>query len=597
MKLHELILTFCNRTPKKQFLILILGLITLHPVLAQTSTKLYSINASDYYNNTKYDYQLSIQYRMQDANYGNRPTSLKVGLSKITITEVYYEGKRASNYLKKMQLPVTSKVFATVSGSVSVRKGSNSAKFSFVKSTDSDGGLDVYYLSSAERKKLINSLGPDINCDNVTVNMMSPKVSKIGVSVVSTIIDAMKEQQNEEAKIKKETEKREAELKEEEKRKELKRKEEEEEANRIKQKNDEAKLKEKEKEKEEKKKEEKKKVIEREKLALKKEEQIKEQETQKRKKEAERREAAKQAQEAKSRRKAEYDRRIKSQHRKNTAAATSAVAGTASALYYLGGFIYKNYGRTNNSEFSGSNGFLNFDIGFGATILPTYFASEFTSFDGSMYRTTSETERRFPLTTNLNTKLQLGYENERLGGYGFANLEGGIFPALTAFHLNANVGGRLYAGVKNIKIFGEYNTGYRSMNLSDWLLVEEAGEGKTALNYNQFKYGVKFTWYGNSYSASRNHIYLGLIKEKITPTEEEISVETIRTKTEPYQVIKRFTGLTLEWKHDHHGRLYIDLFPNYPMSGIIGGPIEPLDRESSNLFLRIGFLRSIDTFF
>ena len=51
-------------------------------------------------------------------------------------------------------------------------------------------------------------------------------------------------------------------------------------------------------------------------------------------------------------------------------------------------------------------------------------------------------------------------------------------------------------------------------------------------------------------------------------------------------------GYFFEWKRDHTHRLYVELFPNYPITGEIGE-----GSSEGNFFLQIGFSRSIESFF
>lgn len=111
-------------TMKNKTLFLITSFFMTFSTIAQTSVKSFLVNSSDSYNGNKYDYQVTIKYQMSDAGYGNSPTSLKVGFSNFKVTEVYHNGKRASFYLKNINFPISKKLQADLSGTVSVHRGS-----------------------------------------------------------------------------------------------------------------------------------------------------------------------------------------------------------------------------------------------------------------------------------------------------------------------------------------------------------------------------------------------------------------------------------------------------------------------------------------
>ncbi|KGL64236.1 hypothetical protein PHEL85_1288 [Polaribacter sp. Hel1_85] len=134
---------------------------------------------------------------MLDAGYGNSPTSLKVGFSNFQITEVYYNGKKASSYLNNMSFPVSKKLQADLTGSVIVSKGRTSISYSFKKGWVSDGALDTYDLPSSTRNKIFQVFGEDVTCNDIKINMNSATVSKLGVSFIGSIVDEMKKQSRE----------------------------------------------------------------------------------------------------------------------------------------------------------------------------------------------------------------------------------------------------------------------------------------------------------------------------------------------------------------------------------------------------------------
>ena len=71
---------------KTKLLLSILTFFIINSTLAQTSIKKYTVNSSNVYNGSKYDYSVTAKYQMLDAGYGNSPTSLKVGFSNFQIS-------------------------------------------------------------------------------------------------------------------------------------------------------------------------------------------------------------------------------------------------------------------------------------------------------------------------------------------------------------------------------------------------------------------------------------------------------------------------------------------------------------------------------
>ena len=182
---------------KTKFLLLILSFFIFKSTFSQTSIKTYKVSSSDIYNGYKYDYSVIIKYQMSDAGYGNSPTSLKVGFSNFQIKEVYYNGKRASSYLKNLSFPISKKLQADLMGRVSINRGSVSISFSFNETSVSDGGLDFCDLSSSDRSKIFTTFGTDVTCNDIKINMNSANVSNLGVSFIGSIVDEIKKKERE----------------------------------------------------------------------------------------------------------------------------------------------------------------------------------------------------------------------------------------------------------------------------------------------------------------------------------------------------------------------------------------------------------------
>lgn len=301
-------------------------------------------------------------------------------------------------------------------------------------------------------------------------------------------------------------------------------------------------------------------------------------------------------------RKMEYERRKQNQESLNSQIAATSAATTAGVAYLFGGFIYSNYGQVNAENiFTGNNLRANLDIGFTMSYLPLLFASDMFSmgFDGTSSRT-QETTLDYPLYINLNLGGQLGYETAYFGGFGLAAVQAGIHPILSGTNFNYNYGVDLFGGTRNFKIFGDYTFGGRQFNNSRPLDSEESGKGRTNYNFKRLNYGVQFSWYGSPKVSARNHIRIGLIEEKITKLDDGISFsntesqEPIFLQNDEFDALGNINlGYSFEWRHDHHGVLFIEVFPSYTPTGERNGPDDSTITSKGGVFLQVGFLRSL----
>ncbi|MCG1037668.1 hypothetical protein [Polaribacter sargassicola] len=177
-----------------KYLFLIATFFAIYTTTAQTSVKTFSVTSSDSYNGYKYDYKVTIKYQMSDAGYGNSPTALKVGFTNFEVTEVYYNDKRASSYLKNKNFPISKKLQADLNGDVSIKRGTLSISYSFKLGSVSTGALDNYDLTSSDRNKLFKTFSKDVTCNDISIQMNSAKITNLGVSFIGSIIDEMKAQ-------------------------------------------------------------------------------------------------------------------------------------------------------------------------------------------------------------------------------------------------------------------------------------------------------------------------------------------------------------------------------------------------------------------
>ena len=302
-------------------------------------------------------------------------------------------------------------------------------------------------------------------------------------------------------------------------------------------------------------------------------------------------EEARQREEERRRR---YMARKQAQNERNQQLAYSSAAASASFFYLLGGFIYSDYGKSKpNQLYRGSNLFFNMDIGFSLSTHPLYFASEKENYN---YEITESTDSKNTITADLNLGLMVGYETDYIGGYALGEVTGGISPIFDSFLLSYGYGARIYGGFKNLKLFGEYQLGNRNISTSNVLDSQEYGRGKTDYSFANVKTGIKISWYGSPTAPGRNHIYLGLIEEKITRSLGRIQNIPIE-ESHFFKNAATYRGYLLEWRHDHHGILTITVFPKYPLTGITGGGSSDVENDDGGLYFQVGFYRSLTAFF
>lgn len=342
----------------------------------------------------------------------------------------------------------------------------------------------------------------------------------------------------------------------------------------------------------------------------------------------------KQKEEAEKRRvarKQAYDKRVEAQNKRNLATASTAAASTAGLLYMLGGFIYDNMGKPyprNEQLYIGNGPIVGLDFGYTTGLTPYVFNSNLESYDGN--RTTNKLESQAALGWTMNFKVQinLGYEYKYVGGYGFGAAEIGISPVIASYTgLNYNYGGRVFAGLDDVvpalqglKLFAEYEAGSRKhtgglFNINS----EETGDGYTHLQYENIKLGIRYSWYKNSRTAYRQHLYLGIIEEKIKTDDSGFYVQNLNENHESFLWGKEnnsnssfnipskgfYRGYMLEWKRDHKSSLYVKFYPNYAYTGYRsgdevetkGGPLDDtLKSGEGATLIQIGFVRSLDSF-
>ena len=299
-----------------------------------------------------------------------------------------------------------------------------------------------------------------------------------------------------------------------------------------------------------------------------------------------------------------YNDRIESQRKENNAIAASAAASSASVLYLVGGIIYDKMGLPAKDLYTGNNFHVNFDIGYGFSVFPIANNSVKTGIDFNGNNTeTTNNDPSTALTIDLRLALKFGYEMEYGGGNIFGRFEPGFSPVFTDFNTSYGYGIELFGGHKNFKLYGKYESGANSFSTSNWLDPEEIGEGgKSSTAYQQIRTGLKFSYYRNYRTAKRDHLIIGIMENYF----DENSASIFGIRKDPDKPILNLlstpskadlnpyiaTGYFFEWKRDHTHRLYVEMFPNYPITGEIGG-----HSNEGGFFIQVGFSRSIEAFF
>lgn len=485
--------------------------------------------------------------------------------------------------------------------------------YTFVEGAVSSGALDTYDLTAADRNRLFKVFGNDITCSDVSIKMNSAKVSNLGVSFIGAIIDEIKKEVNESQGIKETSDnkiekqytsgvtKSENSYNSTVKTKQINSKQEkqEQQARKVQQ-------------------EQQTQIA----LQAKKEQQMAMQ-----KAKAEREAKIK---EQKRQRRLEYERKTAQQTKRNQQIAASSAVSSASALVLIGTAIYSNYGYANPSNmYNKNNMFLNFDLGYTSNILPIIFNSSVGEYNyNDDFVITEQNEQTYAFTVNITPSLDWGYETDRIlentldgyminsisfGAHAYASLDLGFSPVFNSFLFGANAGFRVYPGLKNIKFLMDFGWGKRNYSVNRWI-TEDTGQGIADYSTYNYRSGIRFSWYSES-GISRHHVNIGVMNEKITKTRDDGDEFHVAQRIDSEgelsggyytpnnlnenQENPNYTGFFIEWEHDHHGKVFLEIFPDYPAVGDrpTSRDDEYINEGSSPFTLKIGFVRSIDSFF
>lgn len=310
-------------------------------------------------------------------------------------------------------------------------------------------------------------------------------------------------------------------------------------------------------------------------------------------------------QEARDQRQREYDTWKQNANEQRRQAEATAAASSVSLLFIIGTWIYNDkMGRVNpdfvyNKPANKNKLNLNMSVewGYSMSYVPVLFASDRTTMINGNYVSSKSLENQQLFTLNLDVNMKIGAEHDNYGGYVFLSPKAGFSPIFDGYQLSLlNYGGRVFAGAKNAKVYGEYMAGERVFSKTD-NDPEESGKGKTEMNFEKLEYGVRFTTKPNA-DYKRSHISLGMIMERLKPggLGAYIHPETgalVGSGKSPW-----IQGYAFQWKKDHTFNFYANYYPAYLVAGNVsynnGAPSSELRNTPTGAFFELGFIRSID---
>jgi hypothetical protein len=321
------------------------------------------------------------------------------------------------------------------------------------------------------------------------------------------------------------------------------------------------------------------------------------------KEEAARQEAERKRAEEEKKQAAQRDYDSWKAERKQEQAQADAAATEASfnMLMLAGGIIYEGMGEVNpDYVFKPSEKlqlYLGIDLGFSGVSFPTIFASDISTMVGGSSVKKKELVPKDLYHVNLNVAAKIGAEHPNYGGYIYLAPQAGFSPVLDGYNFAPiNFGGRVFGGLKNVKLFGEYGMGTRGYSSSS-NDVEESGSSSTDYTYTKILGGIKFTTNPNS-DYARSHISLGVINENITVDFDQAFIDPVSGSLVKKQKSKMIRGYFFEWKKDHTFNFYVNAYPEYLYAGkalsTAGSLSKDFATQKTGLFVEIGFLRSID---
>lgn len=310
-------------------------------------------------------------------------------------------------------------------------------------------------------------------------------------------------------------------------------------------------------------------------------------------------------QEARDQRQQQYNEWKRNANEERRQAEAAGLAASFGVLTIVGGWIYNDKMGEANPDYvydkPENKGKVrlhaSIEYGYSFSYYPLIFASDKTTMINGNYQTTKSLEKRNATTINLDVNLKVGFEHDLFGGYGFLSPKAGFSPIFDGYQLSALVyGGRLFAGLKNIKVYGEYTGGNRGFTKTD-NDPEESGKGKTDMKYQKLEYGLRITTNKDA-TFRRNHISLGTIMERLTPGGVESYSDPVTTNLISSGSTPWITGYAFQWKRDHTFNFYVNYYPAFIYGGETsfnaGSPSSEFKTTKTGTFFEVGFIRSID---
>ncbi len=320
--------------------------------------------------------------------------------------------------------------------------------------------------------------------------------------------------------------------------------------------------------------------------------------------EAERKRIEEQA--ANQKRQKEYDAwKTAAQEERNKVDA-AAMATSLGLFTLVGGFIYEGMGNVNPdfvykepvNKFTPKMFICN-NFGFSFSGDPVLFKSDRTTLVGGKPISEKELTGETAYYLNINAESRIGAGNNFYNFYGIIGAKFGLVPTFNGTQFSIFGGGGIDAGIKNVKLFGQYKNNFsdtKGLTSSD---VEEYGEANYDISSNEFNYGLKFTFGGKAEdNYRRSHISLGLINKSFSfdgsGLQYYYNPDTNSAQNNENLLIK---GYSFEWKKDHTFSFYIRYYEEYNYIGetsrttAIGSSLS----IPASMF-EIGFVRSLDFF-
>lgn len=306
-------------------------------------------------------------------------------------------------------------------------------------------------------------------------------------------------------------------------------------------------------------------------------------------------EARKKKQEALKQERAAQAKRREQARQQEQAMVASVGAAQVGIMFVLGGFIYNNYGRIHDgSIYTNDNLYFGIDGGFGFSSSPIFYNADDSESD----------HYRFSSTLDLNTKIYFGYERVledlyEVGGEAYVGATAGLLPTGDT-QLNYHIGGKVFGGLTMIKFLFGFEHGGREFRSQSWLSTEDFGSGKTIYSHSTFSYGVKFNFLDPD-GLTRHHISLGILSERIKAADDIVIVRREQDDDFSKSILEskiKYEGCFIEWKQEHHGRLFFRLYPDFPFTGEINTSSTPDEEDKDGgIFFTIGFSRILEQFF